>query len=169
VSAARALAGVAFAATLAMPAAAQGVVLPTAQPELRADLIAHRDQTVLQVGGGVEIPAGYYVRVGVLGAVGPRVISGSSLRDGLPAMGGRVDVLARFLLDPFRQTRWGLSAGGGLSLRADPGGPVRPQLLVAVDLEGRRSARGVSPAFQVGLGGGLRVGGVLRWGTTRTR
>ena len=73
------------------------------------------------------------------------------------------DLLARFLLDPFRQTRWGFSAGAGMSLRAEEGDRVRPQLLLALDLEGPRSKHDLAPAVQVGLGGGARVGLGVRW------
>ena len=78
-------------------------------------------------------------------------------------------LLVRFLLDPFRQSAYGLSMGGGLSARAEPGDRVRPRLLLAVDLEGRRSSRGLVPALQVGLGGGVRVGVVLRRGAKLMR
>ena len=76
---------------------------------------------------------------------------------------------ARFLLDPFRQSSWGFSAGGGISLLAREGDHVRPQLLVALDLEGPRSRSGVSPSIQVGLGGGVRAGIGLRWGSVGVR
>ena len=75
----------------------------------------------------------------------------------------------RFLLDPFRQSSWGFSAGGGISLLAREGDHVRPQLLVALDLEGPRSRSGVSPSIQVGLGGGVRAGIGLRWGSAGVR
>jgi hypothetical protein len=136
-------------------AAAQDAIGLRAQPELRADLIAGR-QPAAQVGAGVQLPLGYYVRIGLVGAAGVR------LDDVSPRADARIDLLARFLLDPFRQSRYGLSVGGGLGLRAEPGDRVRPVLLVAADLEGRRSARGITPALQVGLGGGVRLGVVLR-------
>ena len=78
-------------------------------------------------------------------------------------------MLARFLLDPFRQTAYGLSLGGGLGVRAESGERVRPVLLVAVDLEGRRSWGGLVPAFQAGLGDGVRFGVVLRRGVPGAR
>jgi hypothetical protein len=126
-------------------------------PELRADLIAGA-RPALQVGAGLQIPMGVYVRTGVDVAVGSRLgdAAVSSRLD------GRIDVLTRFLLDPYRQSAWGISAGAGLSLRAEPGDRVRPLLLVALDVEGRRSTRGLAPAVQVGLGGGARIGVVLR-------
>jgi hypothetical protein len=134
--------------------AAQGEPIPII-PELRVDVLGG-PRTSAQGAIGVNIPAGPYVRVGVLAGAGARLNSPSGAA-------GRVDVLARFLLDPFRQSRWGLSAGGGVSLRADAGDKVRPNLLVAVDLEGPRSRSGVSPAFQIGFGGGVRGGVGLRW------
>jgi hypothetical protein len=36
-------------------------------------------------------------------------------------------------------------------------------------VEGRRSAKGLVPAVQVGLGGGLRLGVVVRRGVTGSR
>jgi hypothetical protein len=129
-------------------------------PEVRVDVITGHDPAV-QVGGGVQIPAGYYARIGLDAAVGVPI--GRSLSAG-QRLDGRIDLLARFLLDPFRQTAFGLSLGGGASLRAEHGERARPLLLMALDIEGRRSTRGLVPAVQVGLGGGVRVGVLLRRG-----
>ncbi len=159
----RAVAGAAVLAALAWapaPARAQQPGSSRVQPELRADAIVG-SRPAVQLGAGLQIPVGYYVRIGVDAAVGRRVGSTASLAGGSRA-DGRLDVLARFLLDPFRQTAYGLSVGGGVSLRAEPGDRVRPALLVALDVEGRRSASGLVPAVQVGLGGGLRLGIVRR-------
>jgi len=131
-------------------------------PEVRVDAIGASPSTV-QGAVGVEIPAGWYVRVGVIAGAGGSV----DANERVPA--GRLDVLARFLLDPFRQSSWGFSAGGGISLLAREGDHVRPQLLVALDLEGPRSRSGVSPSIQVGLGGGVRAGIGLRWGSVGVR
>jgi hypothetical protein len=148
------------------PASAQAPESPGLMPEVRGDVILGR-QAAVQLGVGVQISAGYYVRVGVDGALGVRV-NETSLSTQHP-LDGRLDVLARFLLDPFRQTSYGLSVGGGMSLRAEQGDRVRPMLLVAVDIEGRRSTRGVVPAVQLGLGGGTRIGVVLRRGSAAAR
>jgi hypothetical protein len=123
----------------------------TVAPELRVDVLGGR-QTSVQLGAGAQIPVGPYVRVGAIAGVGAPVTSGSS------GAVGRLDVLARFLIDPFRQARWGLSAGGGVSLRAEARDRVRPNLLLVLDLEGPRSSRGFSPALQLGVGGGVRAG-----------
>jgi hypothetical protein len=143
---------------------------PPLSPELRADVIAG-DRAVVQLGAGVQIPVGYYVRIGLVGAagvgVGDRAAPVGSSEGGGSRRSARVDVLARFLLDPFRQSPYGLSVGGGVSLRADEGDRARPVLLVAIDVEGRRSSRGVVPAVQVGLGGGVRVGIIVRRSSSR--
>jgi hypothetical protein len=149
------LAALALLAVASVPAHAQQHV-PLA-PELRIDVLgAH--PTSVQGAVGVAIPTGSYVRIGLLAGAGATIE-----RDGTSRAAGRFDLLARFLFDPFRQARWGFSAGGGVSLRADPGDQVRPELLVALDLEGRRTRGGLSPSLQVGLGGGVRGGVGLRW------
>ena len=141
---------------------AQDAVPTAVMPEVRADLMMGH-QPAVQLGAGVQIPFGYYVRLGIDGAAGVR------LDDVTPRADARIDVLTRFLLDPFRQSRYGLSVGGGVGLRAEPHDRVRPLLLVAMDLEGRRRASGWAPAVQVGLGGGARVGLVLRRGAANAR
>lgn len=164
----------AAAALLTAVAATAGaqVPRPTVQPELRLDVIAGQ-QPAVQLGAGAQIPVGYYVRVGLIGAVGVatgerRALIGSA--DSPPGrLNGRADLLVRFLLDPFRQSAYGLSVGGGLSARAEPGDRVRPRLLVAAEMEGRRSTHGIVPAIQVGLGGGVRIGVLLRRGARLMR
>lgn len=152
-------------ALLAVAPASARAQVPRAPvaPELRIDVIGARPTSV-QGAIGLEIPAGTYMRVGVLGGAGMTIDGDQSSR-----AAGRVDVLARFLIDPFRQARWGFSAGAGVSLRADPGEQVRPRLLAAIDLEGRRTSAGLSPSVQIGLGGGVRGGVGLRWGGRSTR
>ena len=158
------LARVLLCATIgSVPAHAQATLDAGVKPELRLDAITAHSVTVLQVGGGVEIPAGYYARVGVIGAVGAPVSTGAN------GINGRLDVIGRFLFDPFREHPWGLSAGAGVSLRAAAHDKVRPYLATVLDLEGPRRASGLAPAVQVGLGGGVRVGAALRWGGTVSR
>ena len=160
---------VAFVALVAIasigPHAQAQLPTPGVEPEVRLDVIAGH-QPAVQLGGGAQIPLGYYVRMGIDAAVGlPTGSDAPSPR----RVDARVDLLVRFLLDPFRQSAYGLSIGGGLSARAEPGDRVRPRLLVAVDVEGRRSAHGLVPALQVGLGGGVRVGLLLRHGARLMR
>lgn len=124
------------------------------QPELRVDLLTPHP-TVGQVGAGLEIPFGWYTRLGL-------IVAGGAARDsGIVVGSGRGDVIVRFLLDPFRESTWGLSLGGGVSVRYEPLRGWREYLAVVADVEG--PSRGpVIPALQVGLGGGARVGLVLR-------
>jgi hypothetical protein len=143
-------------AAIPATAGAQPQRIPVA-PELRLDVLGGHPSSV-QGALGVEMPAGYYVRVGLLAGAGATLERNATSR-----AAGRLDLLARFLIDPFRQSHWGFSAGAGVSLRADPGDRVRPRLLVALDLEGRRTRRGFTPALQLGLGGGVRGGVGLRW------
>ena len=150
------LAGLPAFASAQVRASSQSRRLPVV-PEVRLDVLEGHPSSV-QAAAGVEIPAGYYVRISVLAGAGATVE-----RDATSRAAGRVDVLARFLIDPFRQSRWGFSAGAGVSLRADPGDRVRPRLLAALDLEGRRSRYGFTPSVQIGLGGGVRGGIGLRW------
>ena len=155
------LATIALLALASAPARAQQHV--PVVPELRIDVIG-ANPTSVQGAVGVEIPSGTYVRVGVLAGAGATIDGDAAAR-----AAGRLDLLARFLFDPFRQSRWGFSAGAGVSLRADPGDRVRPRLLAALDLEGRRSRGGLSPSLQIGLGGGVRGGVGVRWSARSAR
>lgn len=126
-------------------------------PEVRVDAIVAAHRTSLQAGAGVQIPASYSVRIGVIGAMGTDIAAGEGQAS------GRLDVVGRFLLDPYRQARWGLSLGAGLSLRARAGDHVRPYLVTSVDLEGPRGGSGMAPSVQLGVGGGVRLGAGVRW------
>lgn len=140
----------------AAPARAQEAV--PIVPELRADLISGR-QTLLQVGGGAQVAAGTYARVSLDAGIGPRI----SPHDSAGALSGRVDVVARFLLDPAAASRYGLSVGGGLGVLFRPAERGTPVVIVVAELEGPRTHDGGwVPALQVGLGGGARVGVVFR-------
>jgi hypothetical protein len=133
---------------------------PPPYAEYRADAIVGRGTTA-QVGAGAVVPLGIYVRLGI------DANGGATWRDRSTLASGRVDVVGRFLLDPFRETPLGLSFGGGVSVPYTDGDTrTRPYLTVVVDVEGRVHGP-VTPALQVGLGGGARIGIVLR--TTRSR
>lgn len=152
---------------LALAAAALGLVARVAAaqaaeratvPVARADAIIGAHETAMQAGAGIDIPFGWYVRLDVVGAGG--WTAGRS--GGASGASGRADVVARFLLDPFRQFRWGPYAGGGASLRWEPGARrPHPFLVVMLGVEAP-SRHGVAPALEVGLGGGYRVGLALR-------
>jgi hypothetical protein len=135
---------------------------PPVYAEYRADAIVGRG-TAAQGGAGVVVPIGIYVRLGIDAA------GGATWHDDATRASGRVDVIGRFLLDPFRETRLGLSLGGGVSVPYTNGEQrVRPYLTLVVDVEGRVQGP-VTPALQVGLGGGTRIGVVLRTSRPRWR
>ena len=136
---------------------------PTMKPELRLDVSRLGNRMSLQAGGGVQMPIGYYTRIGVIGA------AGADVERFAQDASGRLDVVGRFLFDPFRQMRWGLSAGAGVSLRVRARDRVRPYLVSVLDLEGPLDARGISPALQLGIGGGVRLGVALRKGAKSAR
>jgi hypothetical protein len=159
----RTLVAAAFAAVFvtaaATPLAAQSSAAPRPRAEGRIDYLAG-DPDAVHAGVGVNLHLGTYVRLGLVGA------GGASWDDGRSGGSGRGDVVVRFALDPFRERRWGLSAGGGLSVRYDDAGASdrdqwRTLIAIVVDLEGPRVGS-VAPAIQVGLGGGARIGAVLR-------
>ena len=137
-------------------------LVPPLYPEFRADAIIARE-TAAQVGVGVVIPAGIYVRLSVDAAGGATFAGGASRAS------GRVDAVGRFLLDPFRETPVAVSFGGGLSVPyVDGQTHLRPYLTAVIDVEGRMRGP-VTPALQLGLGGGARVGVVLRASKARWR
>ena len=117
----------------------------------------------------------------------------SYVRNALTAAGGyiwrdqrwmresRYEATTRFLLDPFRQARFGLSFGGGVGMTNSDGlfNPPnaitgiatqkwRPFILGFADLELRKSA-GLTPALVLGIGSGIRAGLVFRTATDRWR
>jgi hypothetical protein len=137
-------------------------LIPPLYPEFRADAIVGRE-TAAQAGVGVVIPAGIYVRLSVDAA------GGATFANGASRASGRIDAIGRFLLDPFRETPLAVSFGGGLSVPyLDGQSHVRPYLTAVIDVEGRMHGR-LTPALQVGLGGGARVGVVLRASPARWR
>jgi hypothetical protein len=135
-----------------VPASGQGSPRPL--PEVRVDVVSGRS-TAVQAGVGMILASGTYTRYVLAGGVGPAWKSGSS------AMSGRVDLQARFLLDPYRESRWGLYGVAGVSGLYDRYERWRVRLEVAAGIESPPSARGAW-ALELGLGGGVRVGVVLR-------
>jgi hypothetical protein len=126
----------------------------------RVDALVGR-RSAVQLGAGVTAALGTYVRVDAVAAAGP------AFYDGGARLSSRVDATARFVLDPFRQLRRGLYAGGGLSARR-VAGKTTGQVVALVGVEGALH-RAYTPAVEVGLGGGLRLGVVIRQGRPGVR
>jgi hypothetical protein len=126
------------------------------QGEARLDGIFARS-TAVEAGYGLSIPAGLYVRNGIIGGAGV----------GRHGADGRLDFVSRFSFDPFRQSRWAPYAGAGFStrFRSARDGGTRGFLLAYLGIDGPLAlgARtGWAPALEVGFGGGTRVGVILR-------
>lgn len=124
------------------------------QPEARADYIDARAVTA-HVGLGLSIPASTYVRLGIVGA------AGRAWRDGTSIGAGRVDALARFVVDPLRESRWAPYAAGGIGALYDESEKWRGVLVGVLGIEGPAAGH-VVPAIEAGFGGGARIGFVLR-------
>lgn len=120
------------------------------QPELRVDAIGPPPLSV-EPGLGANVALGTYVRLG-LGA-GYDVIG----REQRAGRRWRGDAIARVTLDPFRQQRWALAIGAGISYR----GGATTALAAVAELDGPE-VRGLSPALQLGVSGGVRAGLLLR-------
>ena len=133
------------------------------QSEARVDAIFARTAGV-EAAYGFTVPAGIYVRSGLVAGIGA----------GRHGVEGRTDLISRFSFDPFRQSRWAPYAGAGLSgrYRSKLDGGSRAYILVFIGVEGPLplgETSGWVPAFEVGLGGGARVGLVLRRGVNARR
>lgn len=133
------------------------------QTEYRLDVLAAHSAG-LEAALGLTVPAGLYVRNGVVAGIGA-VAHGAE---------GRTDLFSRFSLDPFRQSRWAPYAGGGISgrYRSHRDGGSRGYLLIFLGVEGplpTGKTSGIVPAFELGLGGGARFSVILRRGINGRR
>jgi hypothetical protein len=132
------------------------------QPSVRMDAILGHD-AIGQVAGGIAIAPAYNLRVGLDAGIGAaRRASGGA------QAAGRIDLLARWLTDPFRQSRRALHAGGGLGVLLEQGAAPRPVAIVTLGLEGASDGPWV-PGVEIGLGGGFRAGVTLRRASARRR
>jgi hypothetical protein len=130
---------------------------PSISIEGRIDAIA-ASTSAIQAGVGLTTVAGIYVRTGVVGAIG-------ASKNGLS---GRADAFARFHLDPFRESRWAPYGGAGLSTRMEQGERTRAYLLVFAGIDGP-IRDGLTTSIEAGLGGGGRIGIILRRAVARQR
>ncbi len=131
-------------------AAANATRLGGQTPEARIDGIAS-DPAAIQAGLGITTKAGTYLRTGVVAALGASDEGAS----------GRLDFVNRFHLDPFRESRWAPYAGGGLSARFDDNQRSRLYALLILGVDGP-VARGLTTSVEAGLGGGARLGIIIR-------
>jgi hypothetical protein len=142
-------------AALAAPLVAQRVPPLRPTPVLRGDAILESGATTLHAGAGIVLPAGYQARIAIEGGVG------GTRRDADWRPSARLDATARFLFDPFRETRWALSAGGGAGIRWERRARPRPVALVVVGVQGPADGRRWLRGIELGFGGGVRLGVTL--------
>ncbi|MBX3173613.1 MAG: hypothetical protein KF709_04330 [Gemmatimonadaceae bacterium] len=124
------------------------------QWELFADAGASRTPDAF-AGAGVNLRAGWYVRVA--GLVSAGAVRG---RDDVWRGAQRADFAVRFHLDPFGERPRGLYGGAGVSARFVEG-RADPVLTLHVGVEGARRGAWI-PAAELSMGGGLRLGVALR-------
>jgi hypothetical protein len=118
--------------------------------EARGDAIV-AGPAAIHAGIGFTAPLGTYVRSGLVGGLGA----------GEDGLSGRVDLVSRFQLDPFREHRWAPYAGGGLTARFDAHRQTRFALLLLVGVDGP-ARQGLTTAVEAGLGSGGRIGVIIR-------
>lgn len=128
---------------------------PLPQWEWRIDATSATAEAA-HVGLGLNIRSGWYLRSGL--AISTGAVRGP---DEAWRPSHRLDLTARFLLDPFAASPRGFYAGGGVTVRGDEGADPAARLLVIVGVEGNAERRLV-PSVELGLGGGVRLGIVLR-------
>src|SRR5688500_8445923 len=143
----------------ALPAVAEGQGRPQpVQHELRLDGL-FANQTAVHAGYGVSVPAGLYVRAGLVLGAGV----------GRHGLAGRRDLIGRLSFDPLRQSRRVLYGGADVSGRINLSevSDAKAYLLFFLGVEGPLPdgrTRGWVPAIEIGLGGGARVGVLIRRG-----
>ena len=124
------------------------------RPIVRADLFAAAVDAA-HIGAGAATDLGSYVRLDAMLGIGAARVGDRT------AASGRGEVMGRFVLDPFRQRRWGPYVGAGLIARLDDDEPVRGLVALVLGTEFPGGARWTR-AVELGFGGGVRLGFVLR-------
>lgn len=118
-------------------------------PELRTDVVAGTT-SIAHLGGGVHINTGAYVRMAILAG------GGYAWRDSVRDASYRLEVQARFLLDPLRTSRFGLYGIGGINAAHDPLAEWQTRLLMGVGVELPAHGR-AALAIEAALAGGFRI------------
>lgn len=140
------------------------IALAAQQPVPAAPQLEARIDGVLSPHGGamaglgVNIRAGWYARVGLALSAGAVDAAGGA---GAYESVQRLDGTARFLFDPFAEARRAFYAGAGIGVRRNGAGDAQGFLLGVVGVEGTTAGR-VVPSVELTIGGGARLGVVLR-------
>jgi hypothetical protein len=126
--------------------------------EVRVDGIAASRVTTVHLGVGATRVVSRNLEVQIV------IGAGSAFRDGSSddAAAGRADLLARFAPIPGDRQRWSAYVAGGLSALVERGTRGRAVLALLVGMEGGR-ARETRSFLELGVGGGVRLGGGVRF------
>jgi hypothetical protein len=122
--------------------------------EARVEGIVERHGTV-QLGIGFNAASSNYTGWGVVAAVG------ATERRGRLEPTARADAVIRFLLDPFHESKRGLYGLGGVGVMENGNHDPQPRVFIGLGLEGERWGP-FMPAFELALGGGVRLAAVFR-------
>jgi hypothetical protein len=153
---------------LVVPCVARTQEQAPIRPEVRVDATSANVQR-LELGAGAAIPMGNYVRIALLAGGGlARDDRVGSRAGGDRVAAARADVVARFQIDPFHQSRRALYGGGGVSYLTSEGERGRIYITLVAGLELRDRGH-IAPAIELALGGGVRLGVALRRATPRWR
>jgi hypothetical protein len=123
-----------------------------------------------RIDGIVANPAAIHAGIGITGVTGTYLRSGivAGIGESKNGISGRVDFVNRFHLDPFREHKWAPYAGGGLTTRFDDNRRTRVYLLLIAGVDGPVT-NGLTTSIEAGLGGGGRIGVIIRRATAERR
>jgi hypothetical protein len=145
---------------VAVRAGAQGV--SPWQGEARMETVAARN-TTWDFAAGANVVTGTYVRLGLLAAGGAmRQSTGGADDHETWRTAGRVDAIARFLVDPFRESAHGLYGGGGGSYLFGQHAAGRARMVVVIGYESAAPRSHWIIGGEIGLGGGVRAAMTIR-------
>lgn len=123
------------------------------RPEFRLDV---RPTDAVELGAGVSVPTSFYLRLGGL-------VGGGMVRDGDTTRAtARVEAHLRVPFDPLFERRWAPYVTAGGALACIDARRCQPLLVLRLGVEGPATTHGWTPAFEAGVGGGLRIAVVLR-------
>lgn len=151
---------------LGAPLGTLGAQVPTTtarwQPEVRLDGFSG-DPWGVHLGAGLGVRLGYNARLAIAGGIGRSYTGAEGAGSGgsRQQASGRIEVLGRFVLDPFRESPRGPYAAAGIVQRLEAGLRPRTRLTAVVGVEGQPRG-GWAPSLELGFGGGARAGVVLR-------
>jgi len=123
-------------------------------PELRADVVTG-DVVSGQLGAGIHVNTGTYVRLALLAGAGAAWESGES------GHSFRLELQGRFHLDPFRNAQYGLYGLGGLATSHDPFNDWQSRLVVGAGME-LPAHEHATWAIEAAFAGGFRLSVVTR-------